>query len=255
MNRNQIGIIMFAMAVCAAALSAQQQPVRITAGGARQNYVAADGTEWLTDRNFNLGETAYFSGPIADTADSYLYQTGRAGLYTDFGYSIPVANGAYNLKLKFAELQSKQRGQRQFHVVVNGAKVLENFDIMAEAPAKTALDKQFPVTVTGGKVDIEFVSGTGRGTVSAIELTPAAAPAAAPAAPAPAPVATPAPAPAPAPAPVPPPVTPQAAPLSDIPAPTSGRQCGRIAATGRRAATAAPAPLGTSPRPSKAPLR
>jgi hypothetical protein len=210
---------MFAMAACAAGLSAQQQPVRITAGGARQNYVATDGTEWLMDRNFNLGGTVYFSGPIAGTAESYLYQTGRAGLYTDFSYSIPVANGAYNLKLKFAELQSKQAGQRKFHVVVNGAKVLENFDIMGEVPAKTALDKQFPVNVTGGKVDIEFLSGTDRGTVSAIELTPAAAPAAAPAAlPAPAPAAPPAPAPATAPAPVTP------VPAWDIPAETSGKQ-------------------------------
>ena len=219
MNRNQISIIVFALAACAASLSAQQQPVRITAGGARQNYVAADGTEWLTDRNYNLGGTVYFSGPIANTADSYLYQTGRAGLYTDFSYSIPVANGAYNLKLKFAELEGKQRGQRQFHVVVNGAKVLENFDILAEVPAKTALDKDFPVTATDGKVNIEFVSGTGRGTVSAIELTPAAA-----AAPTPAPPPVAAPAPAPAPVPEPPPAAPQPAPVPDIPAPTSGQQ-------------------------------
>ncbi len=203
MNRNHIGVMLFAAGAFAAVVSAQQQPVRITAGGARQNYVASDGTEWLTDRYYNLGGTVYFSGPIANTAESYLYQTGRAGLYTDFSYSIPVANGAYNLKLKFAELEQKQRGQRQFSVVVNGAKVLENFDILAEAPARTALDKQFPVNVTDGKVNIEFVSGTGRGTVSAIEIVPAAA-----AAPAPAPASQPTP----------------AAPNPDIPAPTSGRQ-------------------------------
>ncbi len=216
MNRNQIRILLFAMAACAAVLSAQQQPIRITAGGARQNYVAADGTEWLTDRYYSLGGTVYFSGPIANTADSYLYQTGRAGLYTDFSYNIPVANGAYSLKLKFAELQQKERGQRQFSVVVNGAKVLENFDILAEVPIKTALDKQFPINVTDGKVNIEFVAGTGRGTVSAIELTPAGG-----ATPAPAPAAAPAPA---TPASQPAPAAPQAAPNSDIPAPTSGQQ-------------------------------
>lgn len=200
MNRNRIRILLFATAAFAAVLSAQQ-PVRITAGGARQNFVSPDGTEWLTDRYFNLGGTVYFTGPIANTSDSYLYQTGRHGLYTDFSYSIPVPNGTYNLKLKFAELENKQRGQRTFHVIVNGVKVLENFDIMAEVPAKTALDKQFPVNVTGGKVDIEFVQGAGRGIVSAIELTPAAnAAAPAPAAAAP------------------------SAPVADIPAPSSGGQ-------------------------------
>ena len=50
---------------------------------------ASDGSAWLGDRYFTSGDLLYTSDAIAGTADVQLYRSGRAGLYSDFSYSIP----------------------------------------------------------------------------------------------------------------------------------------------------------------------
>jgi hypothetical protein len=47
-------------------------------------------------------------------------------------------------------------------VTVNGTAVLTNFDIVAQAGYWTALDKQFPVTVTNGAIQINVHGVNGR---------------------------------------------------------------------------------------------
>ena len=171
------------VAGCAGTLAqAQQQPIRINAGGARSTFVASDGSQWLTDRSFAGGDLMYASGyVIGNTKDSYLYATGRYGLYSDFEYDIPVLNGPYTLTLKFAELSYWQKGQRVFNVLANGATLLSKFDILAEVPSRTALDKSFPVNVTNGMLRVRFVGVVRKGIVSAIEVAPAVATAPVPA--------------------------------------------------------------------------
>ncbi len=149
---------------------AQPQPVRISSGGDSVNYVDSVGQVWLTDRYFTGGEVRYTGDPIAGTSDRRLYATARAGLYTDFSYNIPVANGDYQLTLKFAEIQYNAAGYRVFNVKVNDALVLSNFDIMAEVPARAALDKTFNITVSNGNVKLEFIGVVHRAIVSAIQL-------------------------------------------------------------------------------------
>ncbi len=163
---------LFAAWPAAQRAGAQQSTIRITAGGATRNYVTSSGVEYQTDRYFQLGGTTYYGGRIAGTDDSYLYATGRAGLYTDFSYRIPVANGTYKLTLKFAETSCTRPGERVFNVTVNGAPVLTNFDILAEVPPATALDKSFLVRADGGVLDIRFTKVRGRGAVSAIVVEP-----------------------------------------------------------------------------------
>jgi len=75
---------------------------------------------------------------------------GAASYYGDFSDNIPVANGNYQLTLKFAEIQYASAGARVFNLTVNGVAVLTNFDIVSQAGYWTAIDKQFPVTVTNG---------------------------------------------------------------------------------------------------------
>jgi hypothetical protein len=71
-----------------------------------------------------------------------------------------VANGSYNVVLKFAEIYWTTTGQRIFNVSINGTQVLTNFDIVAAAggPLK-AIDEVFPVTVTANQITIQFTSG------------------------------------------------------------------------------------------------
>lgn len=153
---------------------AMGQAIRINCGGWSQPFQSADGKVWSPDRYYDSGQVTY--EPDVQTADQRLYGTSRSGLYSDFAYQIPVANGTWKLTLKFAEIRGMPVGSRVFDVAVNGKVWLSRFDIMAVAPFPAVVDRSTTVDVTGGAVRIEFRRVTRYGIVSAIELEPAAAP-------------------------------------------------------------------------------
>ena len=135
--------------------------------------VGADGTAWTADAKYTGGALLYTSETISNTSDVQLYRSGRYSLYGDFSYTIPVANGAYLVTLKFAELQYTRKGERVFDVLVNGSKVLPKFDIIVAATAtKTAVDRVIPVRVTDGKIQIDFDGIMRKGLVNAIQVAP-----------------------------------------------------------------------------------
>ena len=146
--------------------------ISINCGGAA--FTGADGTPWSADRYFTGGDLLYSGYMIAGTQDLALYRSARRGLYGDFSYTIPVPNGSYILKLRFAETMFGSRGQRVFNVNVNGAPALTNFDILNDVPSLTADDKQFAVTVTNGAIQIDVIGLVGRGLLSGIQVFPAA---------------------------------------------------------------------------------
>jgi hypothetical protein len=102
---------------------------------------------------------------IAGTADQELYQTERFGMNSSnaasaFNYNIPLANGTYNVVLKFSENYFTNAGARQFNVALNSQTVLTNFDIFATAGGQyIAVDKEFTVNVTNGALSIAFTPG------------------------------------------------------------------------------------------------
>jgi hypothetical protein len=144
---------------------------RIHAGELKKSYTDVEGRVWQADRYYLLGG---ISGTdyVYNTPDVELYRKGRRGIYQDFGYAIPVTNGDYYVTLKFAEQQVLTKGQRVFNVTIEGVTQLVNFDITAEVPLKTALDKTFAVHVTDGVLNIAFEHVVNRGTISAIEVVP-----------------------------------------------------------------------------------
>jgi hypothetical protein len=130
-------------------------PILVDSGGA--TYTDTLGQVWSADEDFIGGSTASTTKTIANTTDPTLYQTER---YGDFSYHFAVANGSYNVVLKFAEIYWTTTGQRIFNVSINGTPVLTNFDIIAAAGGPlTAIDKTFPVTVTTDQVTVQFTSG------------------------------------------------------------------------------------------------
>ena len=137
-----------------------------------ESYTASDGAAWQADQYYAGGQQLYTGYLVANTADPTLYRWARQGYYGDFSYNIPVANGNYQLTLKFAEIQYASAGARIFNVTVNGAAVLTNFDIVAQAGYWTAIDKQFPVAVTNGAVQINVHGVKGVGLLNAIQIAP-----------------------------------------------------------------------------------
>src|SRR5262249_43701307 len=131
-------------------------PIRINAGGPQ--YTDPQGVQWSADQYFDAGLTWSTTSGISGTSSVPLYQTCRYGF--NFDYVIPVPNGTYQVNLKFSEVSMTAAGQRVFNVAINGAAVLQNFDVFAQAGgALRTLDRSFPVTVTNGQIVIAVLQG------------------------------------------------------------------------------------------------
>jgi len=142
---------------------------RINAGAGA--YTDLSGQVWAADNAYSGGATWSTGASIANTSAPTIYQTCR---YGTFAYNLAVPNGNYTVTLKFAEVAVYGAGQRSFNVGINGSPVLTNFDIFAQSGAMySAIDKAFPVTVTGGQIAIQFTNGPANSPlVSAIQITP-----------------------------------------------------------------------------------
>jgi hypothetical protein len=125
----------------------------VDAGGA--SYKAASGVTYAADSSYTGGNVGTTTATITGTSDGTLYQSER---YGNFSYNVPVANGNYNVTLKFAEGYFSAAGQRVFNVAANGSAVISNLDIYAKAGKNAAYDVVVPVSVTNGAINLSFTS-------------------------------------------------------------------------------------------------
>ncbi len=90
-----------------------------------------------------------------------VYQTGRSGVstYTVGGFA---AGSSHQVQLHFAEIVFTAARQRAFNIVINGATVLTNFDIIANAgAANKAIEENFAATANGsGQIVIQFTAAS-----------------------------------------------------------------------------------------------
>jgi len=164
---------------------------RINAG---HNAVTTNGASWSadspTDRPYSSGGSNYvlssFTCPnIQNTTDDILYCSERSGGNpgNPLSYTIPVNTpGLYQVRLHFAEIYFGLSGnppggpgKRVFDVKMEGATVLNNYDIIAQAGASArAITETIPITVTDGALNIvldaTLASSVDQGKVSAIEV-------------------------------------------------------------------------------------
>jgi hypothetical protein len=114
------------------------EPIRIRANEA--NFVDANGTRWSGDRYFIDGRTWTYGNPESGPKIPPLYTGERHG---NFSYAIPVTPGSYTVKLHFLETffsplipaaHCHGVGCRIFDVTCNGVMLLQDFDVVREAP-------------------------------------------------------------------------------------------------------------------------
>ncbi|WP_221391593.1 putative Ig domain-containing protein [Dyadobacter sp. NIV53] len=158
--------------------------IRINAGGAA--FTASGNRAFIADRYFggtNATGTLASTVDILNTTDDVLYRSERSS--AAFNYSIPVTNGSFNVILHFAETYfgapgkpAGAIGKRKFHVNIEGTRKLDDYDIYAKAGgAVRPVLETFPVTVTDGILNIDFLTGSvNLPKISAIEVIPAPAP-------------------------------------------------------------------------------
>ena len=136
------------------------------AGGGQ--YTDTSGNVYKADTDYSGGYPASTTAAITGTVDPTLYQTER---YGNFSYNIPLANGNYNVTLRFAEIYWSASGKRIFNVSMQGTQVISNLDIFAQAGKNAAYDVTIPVSVTNGTLSITFTTVADNAKVSAIEIT------------------------------------------------------------------------------------
>lgn len=105
---------------------------------------------------------------INGTTDQTLYNAERWGI---FNYAVPVSNGSYTVKFYFSELFHNSVGKRIFNVDLEGTRVLSNFDILANVPKFTALERSFTTNVNDGVMNINFLAVVDNAKITAIEIT------------------------------------------------------------------------------------
>ncbi len=169
------------------ATDAEKITVTVSPAVAGTYRVNAGGNPYATPDARSFSGDAYFSGgvvsgtttkDIAGTGDDYLYQTGRHG--TSFSYNFPTGNGSYDVVLHFAETYFGNTapggiGSRKFHVNLEGARKLTDYDVFARAGgALRVAQETFRVTVSDGTLNVSFLKGSADNpAVKAIEVLPA----------------------------------------------------------------------------------
>jgi chitodextrinase len=146
---------------------------RVNAGGL--GFTDLAGNTWYDDQGFSTGNTLGSGNPIAGTGDDVLYQSERydsspSGANLEYSFAVPA--GEYEVILHFAETYSgiTGPGQRVFDVAAEGTVAIDDLDIFARVGANTALAVAFPVVVTDGNLDLEFLHGVQNPKVCGIEV-------------------------------------------------------------------------------------
>ena len=156
------------------------EPIRIHAGGG--GFTAADGSVWRRDCFFGGGFlfNESFGGPnqsseaIRNARDERLYQSerwfDREAPREERSYLIPLPPGRYEVVLHFAEIHFRPPEHRVMDVLVQGAAVVEGYDLLTPGFA-VADQRRFDVQVSDGLLEIEFRGVEQNPKVSAIEIS------------------------------------------------------------------------------------
>lgn len=146
-------------------------PVRINCGAA-EKMKDSEGNVWLADEGFAEGNPYEVDdAQISNTQDPDIYRTER---YSMTSYNFGVPNGAYAVKLHFAEVYSgiAGPGDRVFSFSVQGHE-FKDFDIWVKAggPDKAYI-QSVDAEVTNGVLNIMFTPDVENPKINGIEILP-----------------------------------------------------------------------------------
>ncbi len=154
-----------------AAVAPIRAAVRIKAGSSSP-FTDSSGNVWQADQGFDGGDTVERPDlEIANTTDPGLY---RSEHYSMTGFTWPLANGKYLVKLHFAETfeQIDGPGQRVFSFKVQGRE-FKDFDVWVKAGgARRAYVETVETEITDGKLQIDFISNIENPEINGIEIIP-----------------------------------------------------------------------------------
>ena len=148
--------------------------IRINSGANPGKTVTYNGAAWTWDKFVTGGGTFFSAQEIANTTYDSLFYWERIG--PSFTYDIPLGNlnaNSYVVELHFAEIFFNNPSNRVMDVSIEGALVLDDFDIVAEAGTRAAIVKKFEIAPPGdGTISIAFNAVKDQAKISAIKIVP-----------------------------------------------------------------------------------
>lgn len=157
--------------------------IRVNAGGSL--YTTTGGKVFSADQKYTVGGWGFVDSgfvrietlAITGTSDPDLYRAQRERIQLDYKFDIP--NGSYDVILHFAEIKDNVALNRVMDVSLEGALVLDDFDLYVQAPGKgVAMQRRFNgVTVADGQLHLLLVKSLSTYkrpcAIAAIEIGPA----------------------------------------------------------------------------------
>lgn len=153
--------------------------IRLLCGSSGAGGRDREGNAWSPDDYFSGGGASDTPGQLLyRTRDPFLFRSMRSG---EFSYQIPLNPGVYELRLYFADTSyspgpAMDGGEnvRMFDVLLNGATLLQGFDVIADAGPNTADVRVFKdIHPSGdGYLHLAFKKGTDTPFLNAIEIVP-----------------------------------------------------------------------------------
>ncbi len=104
-----------------------------------------------------------------EAADPALFEYWRDG--SAFAYDIPLPNGRWTVTLRLFEPRKTPSPEQSLTVTANGQVAISGINLLKEAgaPLKEVV-RSFPVTVTDGRLKLDFASVSGNAALAAIEI-------------------------------------------------------------------------------------
>lgn len=134
--------------------------------GSTNDFTGTDGTQYQADAYYVGGHTDNFLGNAVANTDDLLYNEARSNFSA---YNIPVSNGSYTVRLKFAETFWTAINKRVFDIWIEGTQVIDDLDIYVTAPGKwVAYDLEFAASVSDGILNITTSSSINHALLNAI---------------------------------------------------------------------------------------
>jgi hypothetical protein len=154
---------------------------RVKSAVPNTNPVTIAGQVWESDRPYrNPNSNAIWKEDNTTDTSTEILETDRDALYRSYlstqtnlvgiGYQVPIANGTYLVRLHLAENNFYYEHERMNNILIENQLKEGGIDILAQVGRKTALVKDFQVTVTDGNLNINFVPSINRPAVSGFEV-------------------------------------------------------------------------------------
>ncbi|MDX2302074.1 MAG: malectin domain-containing carbohydrate-binding protein [Microscillaceae bacterium] len=147
---------------------------RIKSAAPNANPITIGPDVWESDVTYRKGSIKLdvFGPPIKNTGRDELYSTylSASGDLKSIQYKIPLTPGNYTVRLHFAENYFDRVGSRVNNIFIENVLRLPGYDIFEDVQFKTAVTKDFDVTITDGLLDLNFVPTVNRPSIAGIEI-------------------------------------------------------------------------------------